>query len=180
MLWLPTASKMTPSGRMFADFFQSRVFSIGPVLRDAVHAESDARGDEEPPSADMRSQSASRRGNGEGWMEGLSGLRASVRRRPGPASRAHRKRRQERQAKVVAEGHAPRPAAYARHAVELSTLPTMLESQELPVEWGAYRAGMPDARELRGSKKARSVDDFLRLGFQVVQWNGMYVTYTSN
>ncbi|KAF7297855.1 hypothetical protein HMN09_01006200 [Mycena chlorophos] len=99
---------------------------------------------------------------------------------PGPASRAHRKRRQERQAKVVAEGHAPRPAAYARHAVELSTLPTMLESQELPVEWGAYRAGMPDARELRGSKKARSVDDFLRLGFQVVQWNGMYITYTSN
>ncbi|KAF7293279.1 hypothetical protein HMN09_01206800 [Mycena chlorophos] len=182
MLWLPATPQTT---RIFADFFQSRVFSVAPALRAAVHAESDAQGDEEPLSVPVvdwvnpcrphgrRLQLASHRGNDKGWMDRRVRIDGVGPPPPGPASRAHRKRKQQRQAKVVAEGHTPRPAAYARRAVDRAAVQTALDSEELPVEWGAYRAGMADARELRGSKKARSVDDFLKLGFQVKEWDGM-------
>ncbi|KAF7318132.1 hypothetical protein HMN09_00321200 [Mycena chlorophos] len=182
MLWLPATPETT---RIFADFFQSRVFSVAPALRAAVHAESDAQGDEEPlsvpvvdwvnPCRPVRPEAAvgqppRKRQRLDGPPVRIDGVGPPP---PGPASRAHRKRKQQRQAKVVAEGHTPRPAAYARRAVDRAAVQTALDSEELPVEWGAYRAGMADARELRGSKKARSVDDFLKLGFQVKEWDGI-------
>ncbi|KAF7300327.1 hypothetical protein HMN09_00916000 [Mycena chlorophos] len=169
----------------------SRAFSPSDrALCAAVRAESDMRGDTEPPDSEVDEGP-----EGVDEVPAAQLLRAAmygssyVEREPiriedvpaptnGSVSRAHRKRREQRRAKVEVEGHVPRAAAYAHRAAEARPLQTGLESGDLPVELGAYRAGMPDAKELRGSKKSRGIDDFLRLGFQVLRWNGMYVTYT--
>ncbi|KAF7318668.1 hypothetical protein HMN09_00378500 [Mycena chlorophos] len=208
MLWLPAAPKKTRSGRTFAEFFESRLFSIRPALCAAVRTESDMRGDTEPPDNDeegpdgvdeapagqllraaMYGGSYVRRARRQEEAVGADvgqppRKRRKVEREPiriedvpaptnGSLSRAHRKRQGQRRTKVEVEGHVPRAAAYARRAAEARPLQTGLESGDLPVELGAYRAGMPDAKELRGSKKSRGIDDFLRLGFQVLRWNGI-------
>jgi hypothetical protein len=34
---------------------------------------------------------------------------------------------------------------------------------------------MPSDKELRGGKKARGLEEFLRMGFRRISWNGMCV-----
>ncbi|KAJ7206770.1 hypothetical protein GGX14DRAFT_396703 [Mycena pura] len=93
--------------------------------------------------------------------------------RGGHRGRAHRARARKRAAVTEMEGHRPRAAAYAKHAAKASTIETSLNPKELPVQYGAYRAGVAGAKELYGSKKKRGLEEFLRLGFQRIGWNGM-------
>jgi hypothetical protein len=76
-------------------------------------------------------------------------------------------------AKVAAEGHEARPAAYAKHAVGISPVQTALNLDDLSVEHGAYRARMADQQEVCGAKKRRGLEELQQMGFQRIQWNGM-------
>jgi hypothetical protein len=96
--------------------------------------------------------------------------------RGGHYGRSHRLRHKKREVRVEAEGHQPRAAAYAKHAAGATHIQTALQpEQDLLVEHGAYRAGMPSDKELRGGKKARGLEEFLRMGFRRISWNGMCV-----
>ncbi|KAF7288197.1 hypothetical protein HMN09_01419100 [Mycena chlorophos] len=165
MLWLPATPETT---RIFADFFQSRVFS----------------GDEEPlsvpvvdwvnPCRPVRPEAAvgqppRKRQRLDGPPVRIDGVGPPP---PGPASPAHR-----------SESSSGRPRLWLRgtHRGLLHTRAVLWTAPLSKQPWtarsypwsGGDRAGMADARELRGSKKARSVDDFLKLGFQVKEWDGI-------
>ncbi|KAJ6546742.1 hypothetical protein DFH09DRAFT_858538, partial [Mycena vulgaris] len=51
-------------------------------------------------------------------------------------------------------------------------LQAAIDSATLPAAHGAYAAKSADADETWGSKKPRTLDELVRLGFRVVPWNG--------
>lgn len=90
-----------------------------------------------------------------------------------PGSRAHRCRKRLREEAVISGRHVARPAAYLKHAAGATSHRTTLDPDNLPVQWGVYRAGMPTEAENYSAKKRWSLAQLLRIGFTRIQWDGM-------
>ncbi|KAJ7778948.1 hypothetical protein B0H16DRAFT_1711298 [Mycena metata] len=194
MLWLPESRK-TRSGRIFAEFHQAPTFSILTLLTESDDQQdtepddcepyldtsdsetcSDATSatDEEdtgptPPSPPPPPKTKKRKRRPRATPVVIVGLEAPV----APISRAHRRRKGNREAAVSSSGHVARPAAYLKHAVGAKSLPTTLVPDALPVQWGAYRAGMPTVLENFRAKKRWTLSQLISIGFTRIQWDGI-------
>ncbi|KAF7327268.1 hypothetical protein MKEN_00304200 [Mycena kentingensis (nom. inval.)] len=183
MLWMPTL-KTTRSGRIFACVLQSTTFSIHEPLAAAVSAESDEQEDREsddelddlpgepnaladldeplpdpPPQPQKRKRSQS----------------PDFSQPPppnGPQSAAHRRRQRKRANKIACEGHRPRTSTYSKYVASATPIETTLEPSTLPAAHGAWVGVGESGAETRGKKKARTVNDFLKMGFGRVCWDG--------
>ncbi|KAJ7075472.1 hypothetical protein B0H15DRAFT_791807 [Mycena belliarum] len=91
-----------------------------------------------------------------------------------PLTHSHRNRKTKRAKSFAAQGHAPRATTITSHVrIPLVTpLRQAIDACTLPVAHGAYGAKVTDAAERWGSKKKRTLDELVQLGFQVVEWNG--------
>ncbi|KAF7307924.1 hypothetical protein MKEN_01153300 [Mycena kentingensis (nom. inval.)] len=153
------------SGRVFADFFQSPVFSIRGPLAAAVNAKGDEQEDAEPddlipdpqetdvddipapypaPSVELDlddpvpSPPTGTKRKHRPHSPFVITTDLAVPPSGGHAGRAHRYRAKKRAAKVAAEGHRTHTEA-----------------------------------ENRGSKKRRGLEEFFRMGFTKLAWNGI-------
>ncbi|KAJ7681383.1 hypothetical protein B0H17DRAFT_1138539 [Mycena rosella] len=92
-----------------------------------------------------------------------------------PQTKAHRNRKEKRRKKVAEEGHVPRLSALRKHATAplADPLRVDLDAAALHAAHSAYAAKVEGAKEKRGSKKPRPRSELIRLGFQVVRWNGI-------
>ncbi|KAF7300393.1 hypothetical protein HMN09_00922800 [Mycena chlorophos] len=89
---------------------------------------------------------------------------------PAPSrSGSHRRRSAKREQTLATQGHIPRPKAVERHVKTANLTTTDLQPNGLPTTSGAYVAKLEDAAELYGGKKARSLAEYLSMGFEVVK-----------
>ncbi|KAF7288421.1 hypothetical protein HMN09_01394600 [Mycena chlorophos] len=184
MLWLPAAPRKarTRSGRIFAEFFQSPVFSIRAPLLAAIQVESDNQEDaesDEELEAELSSDDLDD-------LEGEASLDIDDI-APEEPPRKRRKTEKKRPVVIADLGPPPTPrwppgpgpseagpqASSCGPGAWAPASCGCLVTAQLPVEQGSYRAGMPTKTEFRGAKKARGLDDFLRMGFQLIKWNGI-------
>ncbi|KAJ7054565.1 hypothetical protein C8F01DRAFT_1221296 [Mycena amicta] len=186
MLWIP--ARKTRSGTVFTEFYHSPLFSVDPAVSAAVHLESDAQDDHENQDDDHKppedlDELPSTSTNLHDPLADLDDLPPPKRLKkldftqpPPPKGRhsaAHRRRQRQRNAEVAAKGHKPRPGAYKRHVPGAQSIPTALNpTTDLPAANGGYVATSEGAQELYGSKKRRTVEEFLLRGFQLIKWNG--------
>ncbi|KAJ7472627.1 hypothetical protein FB451DRAFT_1134182 [Mycena latifolia] len=91
-----------------------------------------------------------------------------------PLTRSHRNRKEKRAQKKLEEGHVPRRSTFGKHvrAALVQPLKAAIDASTLPAAHGGYAAKTAGASEVRGSKRRRTLDELVQLGFQVVKWNG--------
>ncbi|KAJ7080780.1 hypothetical protein B0H15DRAFT_953377 [Mycena belliarum] len=89
-------------------------------------------------------------------------------------SRSHRNRAERRAKQKCEEGHLPRPSVLRKHVHPglIEPLQRAVDAATLPAAHGGYTAKAPDAAELWGSKKRRTLDEVKGMGFTVLPWNG--------
>ncbi|KAJ7467357.1 hypothetical protein B0H11DRAFT_1921395 [Mycena galericulata] len=189
MLWLPLARK-TRSGTEFSPYsaitaLRAETFDFAPLLAEAIQQEGRGEDDQEenqetpddpplewpapPPDPfdtinDVEAPAAPkpRRTAFDDLKEGKSPLPS--------ISRSHKRRKHSRAANIHENGHAPRTSTIRDYVGKSSPIPTSLRTEKLPTVHGGYAAKAEDAW---GSKKRRSIADFVGLGFTVVKWNGI-------
>ncbi|KAJ7068933.1 hypothetical protein B0H15DRAFT_807364 [Mycena belliarum] len=186
MLWFPEERKVTRSGTVFASFLpkvatllKSNVFDIAPLLRKAIQVESDDQEDLDDPMDDLDEPAAAPMD--DSWLDELDEPRppppppkrirmdeviASGRK---PPSFAHIKRRNRRNKKIAEQGQLPRPATLREHIHQERVIATECDAATLPAAHGGYSAKVGDTW---GSKKPRSLQDLLGLGFELIKWDG--------
>ncbi|KAF7296707.1 hypothetical protein HMN09_01079800 [Mycena chlorophos] len=179
MLWFPLA-RTTRSGRVFAEFVGTGQ-SIAPLLARAIARESDGQLDAEPgdvaPLSDpldeldeldppfMPDDQPPRKKQHVELAEGPTQATKAL-------SGSHRRRASKRRRDVAIHGHTARPETIAEHVHTADFQNTDFPTQLLPTATGAYVAKMEDADELGGSKKERSVEEYLAQGFHLVETGG--------
>ncbi|KAJ7073290.1 hypothetical protein B0H15DRAFT_957355 [Mycena belliarum] len=91
-----------------------------------------------------------------------------------PLTHSHRNRKSKRAKLFADKGNVARLSTVNAHARAALATPLhhTLDAQTLPVAYGGYGAKVEDAAESKGRTKARTLEELVRIGFKVVEWNG--------
>lgn len=90
-----------------------------------------------------------------------------------PQTRSHRNRKEKRQKSIKEDGHKPRASTKSKYVASAQPVQTGLNTADLPAAHGAYVAKVEDKRgEKYGSKQRRTLGDLVRLGINILPWNG--------
>ncbi|KAJ7474682.1 hypothetical protein B0H11DRAFT_2282213 [Mycena galericulata] len=189
MLWLPLARK-TRSGNEFSPFstitaLRAEAFDFAPLLAEAIRGEGRGEYDQEEAQESPDDPPLERPAPPLDPFDAVDDIKASPApkprrtafgdlqdgKKPLPSiSRSHKRRKHSRAANIRENGHTPRTSTIRDYVGKSAPIPTSLNTEKLPAAHGGYAAKAADAW---GSKKRRSVADFLGLGFTVVKWNGI-------
>ncbi|KAF7297864.1 hypothetical protein HMN09_01007200 [Mycena chlorophos] len=179
----PTFSSSRRGAAAYSPEFIGTGQSIAPLLARAIARESDGQLDAEPGDVAPL-----------GPLDELGRVRPALHARPtsrrkkqhveladGPTqatkalSGSHRRRASKRRRDVAIHGHTARPETIAEHVHTADFQNTDFPTQLLPTATGAYVAKVEDADELWGSKKERSVEEYLARGFHLVETGGSWL-----
>ncbi|KAJ7894414.1 hypothetical protein B0H14DRAFT_2559198 [Mycena olivaceomarginata] len=202
MLWA-LYSRKTRSGTIFAAWtrsitsLQATDFDLGPLLSQAVAAESDEQEDSEPHDGlnDIDEEWLPNPLNNidEDWppqdpwndVDDLPPPPAAKKRRAsptfddvvatGPPQKGnHHRRALKRVHKIETDGFTPRASTLREHVQPAQPLHApSFNASALPTARGAYAAKVEDKAEKYGGKKRHSLAELIGLGFQLVHWNGI-------
>lgn len=88
-----------------------------------------------------------------------------------PGSARHKAKRAQQKQEC---GHIPSASTVDSYVRPAEPLGTNLDASSLPSALGGYAAKTKDPDKKYGRKVPRSVQYFLGLGFQLIEWDGLY------
>lgn len=88
-------------------------------------------------------------------------------------SGSHRRRAAKNAKNRSETDHVPRASTIHDHVQSALPIHTSLDTEALPAAHGGYTAKAEDTNSKRGSKKRYTLADLVKLGFDIVEWNGL-------
>ncbi|KAK7035077.1 hypothetical protein R3P38DRAFT_2518604 [Favolaschia claudopus] len=89
------------------------------------------------------------------------------------AAAAQARRRRRREKRKIETGHIATASTITQYLWPAERLQSTLNASTLPSAKGAYSAKLEGEKEKRGSRTRLSLKDLVRLGFDVIKWDGV-------